>query len=134
MRIAHTDEQERLRRELRCQEIVDTDGAAVLEFDEVGLDPDRILGDDGLVAEWLTARATIGLCATQLGVTERALELTANYASRRVQFDRPIGTFQAVSQRLADAYIDVEAIRLTPVVAPVLAPVVAPVVAPVDSG
>jgi alkylation response protein AidB-like acyl-CoA dehydrogenase len=30
-----------------------------------------------------------------------------------VQFDRPIGSFQAVSQRLADAHVDVEAIRLT---------------------
>jgi alkylation response protein AidB-like acyl-CoA dehydrogenase len=30
-----------------------------------------------------------------------------------VQFGRPIGAFQAVAQRLADAYIDVEAVRLT---------------------
>jgi 3-oxocholest-4-en-26-oyl-CoA dehydrogenase beta subunit len=55
----------------------------------------------------------VALCALQLGVTERALELTAEYASQRVQFSRPIGAFQAVSQRLADAWIDVEAIRLT---------------------
>jgi alkylation response protein AidB-like acyl-CoA dehydrogenase len=41
------------------------------------------------------------------------LELTARYASERVQFERPIGTFQAVAQRLADSYVDVEAIRLT---------------------
>jgi acyl-CoA dehydrogenase len=58
-------------------------------------------------------RATVGLCAFQLGVTERALELTAEYARGRVQFGRPIGGFQAVAQRLADAYVDVEAIRLT---------------------
>ncbi len=49
----------------------------------------------------------------QLGVIERALELTAEYARSRVQFGRPIGAFQAVAQRLADAYIDVEAVRLT---------------------
>ena len=47
------------------------------------------------------------------GVTERALELTAEYARNRVQFGRPIGSFQAVTQRLADAYVDVEAVRLT---------------------
>ena len=44
---------------------------------------------------------------------ERALEMTAEYTQSRVQFGRPIGTFQAVRQRLADAYIDVEAVRLT---------------------
>jgi alkylation response protein AidB-like acyl-CoA dehydrogenase len=41
------------------------------------------------------------------------LELTAGYARTRVQFGRAIGSFQAVAQRLADAYIDVEGIRLT---------------------
>ncbi|MET9232047.1 acyl-CoA dehydrogenase family protein [Lentzea sp. NPDC003310] len=67
----------------------------------------------GLSPDWLITRYTLGLCALQLGVTERALELTAEYARTRVQFDRPIGSFQAVAQRLADAYIDVAAIRLT---------------------
>lgn len=57
--------------------------------------------------------ATLGVCAQQLGVLEKALEMTADYASRRVQFGRPIGTFQAVAQRLADAFTDVEAVRLT---------------------
>jgi len=51
--------------------------------------------------------------AVQAGVVERALELTAEHARTRVQFGRPIGSFQAVAQRLADAYIDVEAVRLT---------------------
>jgi alkylation response protein AidB-like acyl-CoA dehydrogenase len=67
----------------------------------------------GLTPDWLVTRYTVGLCALQLGVCERALELTAEYARTRVQFDRPIGSFQAVAQRLADAYIDVTAIRLT---------------------
>ena len=42
-----------------------------------------------------------------------ALELTAEYAKSRVAFGRPIGSFQAVTQRLADAFVDVEAVRLT---------------------
>jgi 3-oxocholest-4-en-26-oyl-CoA dehydrogenase beta subunit len=58
-------------------------------------------------------RATTALCVMQLGVTERALEMTAAYSRERVQFDRPIGSFPAVHQRAADAYIEVEAIRLT---------------------
>ena len=91
------------------------DGVAVrLDLADVELADDRLLGRaDGSVADWLGSRATVGTCALQLGVTERALELTAEYARNRQQFGRPIGAFQAVAQRLADAYIDVEAIRLT---------------------
>ena len=65
------------------------------------------------MAGWLVARGTVGLCAMQAGVVGRALELTAEYARSREQFGRPIGSFQAVAQRLADAYIDVEAVWLT---------------------
>jgi alkylation response protein AidB-like acyl-CoA dehydrogenase len=39
--------------------------------------------------------------------------MTAEYTTGREQFNRPIATFQAVQQRAADAYIDLEAIRLT---------------------
>ena len=49
----------------------------------------------------------------QLGVTEKALHATAEYTKQRVQFERQIATFQAVGHRCADAYIDVEGIRLT---------------------
>ncbi|WP_433363762.1 acyl-CoA dehydrogenase family protein [Actinoplanes sp. CA-142083] len=77
----------------------------------------RLEGAPGLplegAAAWLAAHATVGACAAQLGVAERALEMTAEYARTRVQFGKPIGSFQAVSQRLADAYIDVEALRVT---------------------
>ena len=59
------------------------------------------------------ARAVVGLCAIQLGVTERALRIAAAYTTEREQFGRPIGSFQAVQQRMADAFIDVEAIRWT---------------------
>jgi alkylation response protein AidB-like acyl-CoA dehydrogenase len=67
----------------------------------------------GLDRDVLVRHLTVATCAHQLGVCERALELTAEYSKQRVQFDRPIATFQAVGQRLADAYIDVQAIRLT---------------------
>ena len=87
--------------------------AGRLVLDSVVLDDSRVLGAGTDVAGWLVARATVGLCAMQVGVLERALELTAEHARTRVQFGRPIGAFQAVAQRLADAYIDVEAVRLT---------------------
>ncbi|ANZ41037.1 hypothetical protein BBK82_38730 [Lentzea guizhouensis] len=92
--------------DISAQELVDGSEAGTFEFGGGEL-------VEGLTPEWLTTRYTLGLCAYQLGVTERALELTAEYARTRVQFGRPIGAFQAVAQRLADAYIDVAAIRLT---------------------
>jgi 3-oxocholest-4-en-26-oyl-CoA dehydrogenase beta subunit len=73
---------------------------------------DQVVGGDDVVA-WLRTQGTLGHTAFQLGVLERALELTATYAREREQFERPIGSFQAVSSRLADGYIDVKALRLT---------------------
>jgi len=95
-----------------------TDGADAgrLVLDGVALDSGRVLGDPAggaEVAAWLVARGTVGVCAFQAGLLERALELTVEYARSREQFGRPIGSFQAVAQRLADAYIDVEAVGLT---------------------
>lgn len=83
---------------------VSLEDVAVSEADRLG---------DGETLRWLVERATIARCATQLGVTERALEMTAAYGRERIQFDVPIGSFQAFHQRAADAYIEVEGIRLT---------------------
>lgn len=83
---------------------VHLDGAAVS-------DADRLIGPD--LTESLHTRALVALCAVQLGVAERALRIAAEYTTGREQFGRPIGSFQAVQQRMADAYIDVEAIRWT---------------------
>jgi acyl-CoA dehydrogenase len=94
------------------QQLTSLAPAGRLVLDGVMVGDGRVLGDQE-VADWLVARATVGLCAMQVGVLERALELTAEHARTRVQFGRPIGAFQAVAQRLADAHIDVEAVRLT---------------------
>ena len=94
------------------QQLTDFGPAGRVLLSRVVLSGDRVLGGVG-VADWLVARATVGLCALQSGVIERALELTAEYAKSRVAFGRPIGSFQAVTQRLADAFVDTEAVRLT---------------------
>ncbi|OBJ68733.1 acyl-CoA dehydrogenase family protein [Mycobacterium sp. 1274756.6] len=83
-----------------------------LELTEVNVDASRLVGDETTVS-WLTSRRALGRSAFQLGVLERGLELTAEYAREREQFDRPIGSFQAVAQRLADGYIDIKGLRLT---------------------
>lgn len=98
------------------QEVNDGDTVGRLELTGVELGGDRVLGEPGQgsdLTRWLDARHTVVLCAEQFGVVEGALALTAEYARTREQFGRPIGTFQAVSQRLADGYIDVHGLRLT---------------------
>jgi acyl-CoA dehydrogenase len=110
---------------------VNPDGPGVTVVDEtpVSLEPHSTIVLDGapvgpgaLVAgppdgaralAWLRQRTTALLCATALGVAEQALALTARHVTERHQFGAPIGTFQAVAHRCADAYIDTEAIRLT---------------------
>ena len=86
--------------------------AGLLELHGVDLQVGRVVGG-AEAASWLTSLQTLGRTAFQLGVLERALEMTAEYAREREQFDRPIGSFQAVAQRLADGYIDVKGLRLT---------------------
>lgn len=92
---------------------LDTTGnGSVGHLELQGVEAARVVGGDDVLA-WLTTHGNLGRSAYQLGVLERALELTAEYAREREQFDRPIGSFQAVSSRLADDYIAVKALRLT---------------------
>jgi len=83
-----------------------------LRLDGVELERQRIVGGEDVVS-WIATLDMLGRTAFQLGVLDRGLQLTAEYARTREQFDRPIGSFQAVGQRLADAYIDVKGLRLT---------------------
>ena len=95
---------------------LDTTGhGSVGHLELQGVEAARVVGGDqgAAVLGWLTTHGALGRSAYQLGVLERALELTSEYAREREQFDRPIGSFQAVSSRLADGYIDVKALRLT---------------------
>ncbi|CAM4105269.1 Acyl-CoA dehydrogenase, short-chain specific [Mycobacterium basiliense] len=65
------------------------------------------MGPDPGVAD----AAAILLAAEQIGAAERCLELTVEYAKNRVQFGRPIGSFQALKHRMADLYVTVAAAR-----------------------
>ena len=65
------------------------------------------LGPDPGIAN----RAAILLAAEQIGAAERCLELTVEYAKSRVQFGRPIGSFQALKHRMADLYVAIAAAR-----------------------
>ncbi len=60
-----------------------------------------------------TQRVRVATAMVQLGVIEEALQRTARFTTERSQFGQPLAAFQAVSQRAADGYIDVEALRAT---------------------
>ena len=87
---------------------VTLDGAVVSAQDRLG-----VPGNGAAMLQEVNDRALVALCAVQVGVTERALRIAATYTGEREQFGRPIGSFQAVQQRMADAFIDVAAIRWT---------------------
>lgn len=91
---------------------VDNRSIGELELTSVAVDSVRRLADSA-AAQQVRAWLTLLTCAYQVGVLEESLAVTANYARERVQFGKPIGSFQAVAQRLADAYIDVKGARLT---------------------
>ncbi len=62
---------------------------------------------------WVRLRIDSAICSIMAGACEASLNLASDYTKIRQQFDRAIATFQAVSQRAGDAYIDTEAVRLT---------------------
>ena len=69
------------------------------------------VGASGPALEKALGRARAALAAEQLGGAEAVLEQTTEYAKTRIQFDRAIGSFQAVKHRLADMMVSVEAAR-----------------------
>jgi alkylation response protein AidB-like acyl-CoA dehydrogenase len=87
-----------------------------LDLEDVPVSPEGSLQEGGDGLERVTSlieKATAIQCAEMVGGAEYELEITAEYCRTRVQFDRPIGTFQAVQHRLADMYVDVLGARLT---------------------
>jgi len=68
---------------------------------------------DAAARERLIDRGAIFAAADLLGGAARALEMAVAYAKDRVQFGRPIGSFQAVKHRCADMLVDVEGMRST---------------------
>jgi alkylation response protein AidB-like acyl-CoA dehydrogenase len=76
--------------------------------------PGRLIGDAGTawpVVERTLDLALVALAAEQVGGAQRCLEMAVDYAKTRVQFGRPIGSFQAVKHKCADLLVDVESAK-----------------------
>jgi len=61
--------------------------------------------------ERLVRHAAVAALAYAVGAAERVLVLTVDYAKTRVQFGRPIGSFQAIAHRCVDMRSDIDALR-----------------------
>jgi acyl-CoA dehydrogenase len=98
------------------QETMNHEPLFEVRLEGVRVGADARLGGEGegdSVLAWILHRTTVASCALVSGVADAALRMTAQYTCDRKQFDRAIGTFQAVGQRMADCFIDNQAIELT---------------------
>ena len=87
---------------------------AAIEFKNVVLSSDSRLNssDNGArLVEQTRQLACVALAAEQVGAAERCLEKSVEYAQTRIQFGRPIGSFQAIKHKCADMMVQVEAAR-----------------------
>jgi len=74
----------------------------------------RLIADEGAAASILerTLRlAAVALAAEQVGAAQKCLDMSVEYAKLRVQFGRPIGSFQAIKHKCADMLLEVESAR-----------------------
>jgi alkylation response protein AidB-like acyl-CoA dehydrogenase len=84
---------------------------AKLEFAGV---PAKLLGEEA--AGWAALsktldQAAVCLCAEMVGGAQRVLDMSVEYAKVRIQFGRPIGSFQAIKHKCADMLLEVESAK-----------------------
>jgi alkylation response protein AidB-like acyl-CoA dehydrogenase len=76
--------------------------------------PARLIGEDGGAGPVLSKTldlAAVALAAEQVGGAQRVLEMSVEYAKHRIQFGRPIGSFQAIKHKCADMLLEVESAK-----------------------
>jgi len=71
---------------------------------------EAVMAEPGIV-DWLTERALLAAAATQLGVSERALEITVGYLKEREQFGAPLAVLPPIQHRCADCYVALGSLR-----------------------
>ncbi|WP_199699088.1 acyl-CoA dehydrogenase family protein [Oleomonas cavernae] len=82
-----------------------------LQFDDLRLSADACLGEASAALALALDRAAAMLAAWAVGAAERCLEMTVDYTKGRVQFGRPVASFQAVKHQAADMLVAVETSR-----------------------
>jgi len=82
-----------------------------VSFERVRIGRDRVLEGSHSALERVLDRATIALSAQMIGGAQRVLEMCVEFSKTRIQFGRPIGSFQAIQHRCADMLLLVESAR-----------------------
>ncbi|HXH23201.1 MAG TPA: acyl-CoA dehydrogenase family protein [Dehalococcoidia bacterium] len=91
-----------------------SDKQTEIKFENVRVPAANLLGEEGKawpVFKKIANKATVIECAYLVGLAQQDFEITINYAKERVQFGRPIGSFQAIQHKAADMVTDVDGSR-----------------------
>lgn len=91
-----------------------SDKQCEVKFENVEVGADAVIGEVGggwATMHQLQRRATVAYCAYLVGLSQRDFEISVDYAKERIQFGRPIGSFQAIQHKAADMVTDVDGSR-----------------------
>jgi acyl-CoA dehydrogenase len=97
--------------EITKTSMVDSRNAANIQFNDVAVSSENIIGEENngaSVLEVVLDRAQIAISAEMLGNASQAFDLTLEYLKERKQFGAVIGTFQALQHRAAEMYSELE--------------------------
>ncbi len=93
---------------------IGSDKQCEVVFNNVRVPKANILGqaDKGWpIIQSVKPKATVATCAYLVGLAQMDFDISVNYAKERIQFGRPIGSFQAIQHKCADMIIDVDGSR-----------------------
>jgi alkylation response protein AidB-like acyl-CoA dehydrogenase len=85
-----------------------------VNFTNVKIPKENILGKVGQgwdIVEYIMRKATVLKCAEVSGACQAVLDMSNTYAKERLQFGKPIGSFQVIQHKLVDMFIDVEGLQ-----------------------
>ncbi len=83
-------------------------------FDSVKVPKENMLGEHNQgweIIEQVMEHGAIAYCAMMVGGAQKVLEMSVDYAKQRIQFGRPIGSFQAIQHKCANMLVDIDASR-----------------------
>lgn len=92
-------------RDMRCQ----------VKFDQVEVPAENILGElnkGWTIVDYIAQNAAVLKAAEMAGGAQAGLDLTVKYVKERKQFDKPIGSLQAIQHKLVELFTDVEGLKL----------------------
>jgi alkylation response protein AidB-like acyl-CoA dehydrogenase len=81
---------------------------------DVRVPRNQVLGEPGkgwAIVDRVLQYGAVAKCAEMVGIAQQAFDISLNYAKTRVQFGRPIGSFQTIKHKLANMVIDVDGSR-----------------------